>query len=139
MTAPLGPHTERRDSPDVPAPPPAAPPMPIRVNRASFERALALISRDKYVDDSDWSETQPSPEDENDVLRRRGWDDYTTWFLAEDTDESEETKARYQFPYGDFRRVHRSGLVAAKQRATQLGFIDVERAADRLLEGVPHE
>ena len=37
------------------------------------------------------------------------------------------------FPYGDFHRVHRSGLIAAKQRAAQRDHDDIERAADELL------
>lgn len=111
--------------------------MPVQVNRAGVEHARALLASHQYVKDSDWSEAQPSPEDENDVLDREGWEAYAQWFLAEDTDENEETKARYTFPYGDFRRVHRSGLVAAKQRAAQSHHDDVEREADRLLDGVP--
>ena len=113
--------------------------MPVQVHRAGVDHARSLVCRNRYVKDSDWSEAQPSPEDEDDALGRRGWDEYAKWFLAEETDEGEQTKARYTFPYGDFRRVHRSGLVAARQRAAQLGYGDVERAAGRLLEGVPRE
>ena len=109
--------------------------MPIQVNRAGVEHARSLISRNQYVKDSDWSESQPSTDDENETLGRKGWGEYAEWFLAEDTDENEETKARYKFPYGDFRRVHRSGLVAATQRAAEWDYDDVERAAARLLEG----
>ena len=95
--------------------------MPVQANRAGVEHARSLISSDQYVKDSDWSEAQPSPDDENDALDHAGWDGYARWFLAEDTDENEQTKARYKFPYGDFRRVHRSGLVAAKQRGGRVG------------------
>lgn len=41
------------------------------------------------------------------------------------------------FPYGDFRRLYRSGLIAAKQRAGEWDHDDVEQAADRLLQDVP--
>ena len=34
----------------------------------------------------------------------------------------EATKGRYKFPYGDFRTVHRDGLIAAKERAAQQGY-----------------
>ncbi len=50
-----------------------------------------------------------------------------------DETADEETKDRYGFPYGDFRRVHRSGLIAAKQRAAQNDYADIEQAADALL------
>jgi len=35
---------------------------------------------------------------------------------------------------GDFRKVHRDGLIAAKQRAAQNDYTDIEQAADELLE-----
>jgi hypothetical protein len=50
-----------------------------------------------------------------------------------DESADEETKERFGFPCGDFRRVHRSGLIAAKQRAAQNNYADIERAADALL------
>ena len=111
--------------------------MPIRLNPAGRDHARQLVDAGQYVKDSDWSEAQPSTEDENDFLDRHGWGEYAKWHLAEDTDENEETKARYKFPYGDFRRVHRSGLVAAKQRAGEWDYDDVEAAADDLLADVP--
>lgn len=111
--------------------------MPVQLNAPGRDHARRLVDAGQYVKDSDWSEAQPSPDDENDALDRHGWEEYAKWHLAEDTDEAEETKARYKFPYGDFRRVHRSGLVAAKQRAAQQGYEAVEAAADALLADVP--
>ena len=43
-------------------------------------------------------------------------------------------KARFGFPYGDFQRVSRSGLIHAKQRASQNGHDEVERVAGELLD-----
>jgi len=111
--------------------------MPVQLNPSGRDHARDLIDKAQYVKGSDWSEAQPSPGDENDFLERNGWEAYARWHLAEDTDESEETKGRYKFPFGDFRRVHRSGLVAAKQRAGEWDYGDVEAAADALLQDVP--
>lgn len=113
--------------------------MPVHVHRNGLEHARRLVADAHYVKDSDWSEAQPSTDDENDFIDRNGWGAYAGWHLAEDTDEGEETKGRYKFPYGDLRRVHRSALVAAKQRAAQQGYDDVEQAADRLLQDVPSD
>ena len=44
------------------------------------------------------------------------------------------TKARYAFVYGDFRRVHRSGMIACVYRAAEWRHKDVERAAYELLQ-----
>ena len=39
--------------------------------------------------------------------------------LGDDDEEPEDTKGRYRFPYGDFEKVHRCGLLAAVSRAGQ--------------------
>ena len=46
----------------------------------------------------------------------------------------DETKARYAFVYGDFRRVHRSGLIACVYRASEWRHKAVELAAHDLLQ-----
>ena len=46
----------------------------------------------------------------------------------------EETRARYAFVCGDFRRLHRSGLIACVYRAAEWRHKQVERAAYRLLQ-----
>jgi hypothetical protein len=51
------------------------------------------------------------------VYRRKRLGAFAKWNLAYDTEASEETKCRYKFPYGDFNKLHRSALIAAKQRA----------------------
>ncbi|MCW2597223.1 MAG: hypothetical protein JWP39_3111, partial [Jatrophihabitans sp.] len=43
-----------------------------------------------------------------------------------------ETKSRYKFPYGDFAKVHRCGVIAAEARAGQRKYFDIERAAAHL-------
>ena len=52
--------------------------------------------------------------------------------LTEGADD--ETKARYAFVYGDFRRVHRTGLIACVYRAAEWRHKDVELAAHDLLQ-----
>ena len=47
---------------------------------------------------------------------------------------AEETKARYVLLYGDFRRVHRSGLIACVYRAAEWRHKGVEPAAHDLLQ-----
>ncbi len=106
----------------------------MKVNQSAIDHAKHLIEENQYVLESDWSEAQPSTDEENAQLDRHGWAGFGEWFLAIDADASEETKGRYKFPYGDFRRVHRDGLIAAKQRAAQNDYADVEAAEDELLE-----
>ncbi|PHN06568.1 hypothetical protein [Flavilitoribacter nigricans] len=105
----------------------------MKTNQEAVQKARELIKSNQYVKDSDWSEAQPSPESENDFLEDHDWTEYGGWYLGIHTDENKETKGRYGFPYGDFRRLHRSGLIAAKQRSAQQGYDDLEKAIDQLL------
>ena len=59
---------------------------------------------------------------------------YAHWHLGLDDEASEHTKARYKYPYGDFGRVHRCGLLAAEVRAGRYRHSDIEDAAIRLRE-----
>lgn len=108
--------------------------MAIKVNQAAVRHARRLIEAGDYVSDSDWSERQPSADQENAFVDRHGWAAYSEWYLAEDTSENEDTKGRYKFPYGDFKKVYRDGVIAAKQRAAQYDYAEIERAADELLQ-----
>jgi hypothetical protein len=106
----------------------------MQVNSDAVQKAKDLIQKHEYVKDSSWSEAQPSTERTNNFLKRHDWSDYSNWFLGIDPEAGEETKSRYHFPYGDFRRVHRDGLIAAKQRARQYNHDEVAKAADELLQ-----
>ena len=106
----------------------------MNVNWEAIEKARSLIRANQYDKESDWSTAQPSSKQQNDFLAQHDWEEYGRWFLAIDSDASPETKDRYNFPYGDFRRLHRDGLIAAKQRAAQYSHAEIERAADDLLK-----
>ena len=103
-------------------------------NERAIERARKLIRSRQYVLDSDWGEAQPSADDENAFLRSHSWDEYAEWHLGLTEGASDDTKARYAFVYGDFRRVHRTGLIACQCRAAEWRHKDVELAAHELLQ-----
>lgn len=108
--------------------------MSVKVNPEAVKHARQLIEDDQYSVNTQWSQSQPSTQEENSFLDKNGDTEYAKWYLAIDTDESEDSKERHKFPYGDFRRLHRSGVIAAKQRAAQNDYKDVEDAADDLLD-----
>lgn len=62
------------------------------------------------------------------------WDDYAQWHLGLTEGATDETKARYAFGYGDFRRLHRTGLIACVYRAAEWRHKDIELAAHDLLQ-----
>ena len=104
------------------------------LNEHAVARARKLIDSQQYVLDSVWGGVQPSAEDENDFLESHSWDDYAAWHLGLTDGASDETKARYGFVYGDFRRVHRMGLIACQYRAAEWRHKEIELAAHELLQ-----
>jgi hypothetical protein len=108
--------------------------MAVRLNRSAREHAQRLINEGRVVldDRDDWSEHQPSAEDENGYLEEHGFSEYGKWFLGVDDGHPRDTKSRYKFPYGDFENVHRCGVLAAESRAGQYGHDDIKSAAAHL-------
>jgi len=104
------------------------------VNAAAVAQARRLIDSRQYVIDSDWGDVQPRADDENTFLESHSWEDYAAWHLGLTEGANDETKARYGFGYGDFRRVHRTGLIACVYRAAEWRHKDVELAAHELLQ-----
>ncbi|MDQ4034865.1 MAG: hypothetical protein M3153_02960 [Chloroflexota bacterium] len=104
------------------------------INPRAVAHAERLIDARQYVLDSDWGEVQPRAGAENDYLDRHSWDDYALWHLGLTDGAADGTKARYAFGYGDFRRVHRTGLIACQFRAAEWRHKAVELAAHELLQ-----
>ena len=104
------------------------------LNPRAVEFARQLIRNRRYVLDSDWGERQPSADDQNAYLRSHSWDDYSAWHLGLTDGANDETKARHAFVFGDFRRIHRSGLIACVFRASEWRHKAIELAAHDLLQ-----
>lgn len=104
------------------------------VNEAGVENARRLIDARQYVLRSEWGEVQPSADDENTYLESHTWEEYAAWHLGLTEGPGDETKARYAFVFGDFRRIHRSGLIACVYRAAEWRHKAVELAAHDLLQ-----
>ena len=104
------------------------------VNDAAVEHARKLIEGRQYVLDSEWGEVQPDAAAQNAYLASHSWDQYAEWHLGLTDGANDETKARYAFVYGDFRRIHRTGLIACVYRASEWRHKDVELAAHDLLQ-----
>ena len=70
----------------------------------------------------------------NAFLEAHSWDAHAAWHLGLTEGAGDETKARYGFVYGDFRRVHRTALIACVYRASEWRHKEVELAAHDLLQ-----
>ena len=104
------------------------------VNEDAVARCRALIDKRQYVLDSDWGDVQPDAEAQNAYLEKHSWEEYAAWHLGLTEGANDETKARYAFVYGDFRRIHRSGIIACLYRAAEWDHKEVELAAHNLLQ-----
>jgi hypothetical protein len=104
------------------------------VNPEAVARARELIDARQYVLDSDWGDVQPAASAQNAYLESHSWEEYARWHLGLTDGAADETKARYAFVYGDFRRVHRTALIACVYRASEWRHKDVELAAHDLLQ-----
>jgi hypothetical protein len=104
------------------------------VNEVGVAFARELIAKRQYVLNSDWGEVQPNAAARNAYLQRHGWEKYARWFLGLTDQAKEHTKARYAFIFGDFRRIHRSGIIACHYRAAEWRHKAIELAAHELLQ-----
>ena len=103
--------------------------------RARRRAARELIDARQYVLDSDWGDVQPTRRGAERLPRAPLLGASTpSGTSASPTGAHDETKARYAFVYGDFRRIHRIGLIACLYRAAEWRHKEVELAAHDLLQ-----
>lgn len=112
--------------------------MAVRLNEAALQHAHGLLRAGDVVADErdDWSEDAPSTDEENAFIERHGIEEYARWHLGEDPAETEGTKGRYSFPYGDFRRLHRCAVISGESRAGQYHHASIEDAYRELLAAI---
>ena len=103
------------------------------MNRRAVMKARALIDAHQYRVRSQWADVQPRADEQNAFLAAHGWDEYASWHLGLTVGAPDETKARHAFVFGDFRRLHRMGLIACYYRAAEWEHTAIQIAAHRLL------
>ena len=110
----------------------------VRLNENAFAFAEQLIGTGQVIADRKgaWREHRPSTAEENEFIRVHGFSEYAKWHLGIDERYGENRKARYKFPYGDFKNVHRCGLLAVRARAGQYGYAEIAAAATKLQRAI---
>jgi hypothetical protein len=108
--------------------------MAVKLNERAFAHARKLIKDGQFVFDGrdEWSEHQPSAKQENEFIEKHGMGEYARWHLGVDDQQSPDKKGRYKFPFGDFVKVHRCGVLTAESRAGQYKYYDIELAVAHL-------
>src|SRR5690349_6735663 len=108
--------------------------MTVRLNNRAYRYARELLQEGRFVyDERDaWSEHQPSAQQENEFIQQHGLYEYGKWYVGINDQRPKNTKGHYEFPYGDFKNVHRCGAITAESRAGQYKHYDIENAAAHL-------
>jgi hypothetical protein len=111
--------------------------MPVVLYDKGYDYARKLIKEGR-VDrtERNWMEANPSSAESDEYIRSHTLQVWGLWHLAINTDHNPNTKAYYEFPYGDFVNVCRSGVIAAEARAGQYKHLDIEAAAKDLLNKI---
>jgi hypothetical protein len=106
----------------------------VKLNTDALTYAKKLIREGHVVVDrkGTWAKDRPSTELENEFIRAHGFSEYAKWHLGIDDRYAEKTKGRYKFPYGDFKNVHRCGVLAAQTRAGEYRYSEIKNAAAQL-------
>jgi len=112
--------------------------MTVRLNKEALAHARTLLRDGDVVRDErdDWSEHAPSTDDENAFIDKHGMAEFALWHLGEDTAESEGTKGRLKFPYGDLAKLHRCAVISGESRAGQYDHASIEKALKDLLDEI---
>jgi hypothetical protein len=103
------------------------------VNRRAVAKARKLIDAGQYRVRSRWADVQPRADEQNAYLEEHSWDEYGAWHLGLTEGAPDETKRRHAFVFGDFRRLHRMGLIACYYRAAEWEHTEIMVAAHNLL------
>jgi len=106
----------------------------VRLNPIALAYAKQLVADGRVVIDRKgaWAKDRPSTELDNEFIRVHGFSEYAKWHLGIDDRYRENTKRRYKFPYGDFKNVHRCGVLAVQTRAREYRYSEIENAAAEL-------
>ena len=106
----------------------------VRLNENALAYAKDLIAQGRVVIDKKnaWGDHHLSAAEESEFIRVHGFAEYGKWHLGIDETHAEGTKARYKFPFGDLKNIHRCALLAVRSRAHQYGYSDIENAAIQL-------
>jgi hypothetical protein len=105
-----------------------------QLNRPGYDHARQLAQAGRVVLDArdDWSEHQPSADEENEFIEEHGIGEFGRWHLGIDHEARPGTKAHYKYPYGDFQDVHRCAVLSAESRAGRNHHEDIKSAAAHL-------
>ena len=111
--------------------------MAIELNEEGFNYAKSLVEEGRVVNDlhGEWDEINPGTREQNEFIEEHGMEAFGRWHLGFKVGGSRQDKTSYSFPYGNYKDVYRSGIIAAEERAAQYHHEEVLEAT-KILEGM---
>lgn len=98
------------------------------LNPQAVEYARQMVQQGKWALNTMWPSNAPTAEQETQFSQLHGAEALRQWYLATDDQGSPA------LPVGDFQRVHRSGVAAAKRQAERAGEAEIADAAESILD-----
>ncbi|MGC2310989.1 MAG: hypothetical protein WA432_05230 [Candidatus Babeliaceae bacterium] len=108
--------------------------MALKLNPKAIEHAEKLIKAGECEHTMSWEEAKPTQNDTVRFLDTHNLNEYGYWFLAINTDNSQESKEYYELPIGDFNVVYKGALLEAHKVARHKGAQDIEGAVSKLIK-----
>jgi len=105
----------------------------LQLNNKAVSAAKQRIHQGLYADIRSTRVRPLDPADISDYIDRYGWDAYSSWFVAVDTDEDEFSAFRYRLPYGDLEEVSKVHLERSLREVDRYGDYKIESAISDLL------
>ena len=109
----------------------------MKLNLDAYKQAESLVLQAKVDMLTAWSSAKPSQKTEEEFLGKHNREAYGKWFLG--IGQGENSRAQYDFLYGDFEKVYRSALVAIKEIAERDNYADIATAVKELLRQIDKE
>lgn len=110
--------------------------MAIRLHQPGVLYAKERIKAGEVCRDShsNWREDEPTKDDLVRFSNTHSIAEYGQWFLALDTDQTQESLQRYLLPFGDTHEVHRCALLEAERISREKGYHEIVQAVQELLQ-----
>lgn len=107
-----------------------------KLNKRGYELAQQMIKHGFEIehDENNWSEVKPSVQETTEYLDTHDLEEYGAWFLGIDTEAKENSQAKFVYPFGDFKVVHKSALLETETKARTNNDNEIAEAAKRLLQ-----
>jgi len=109
--------------------------MAVTLHKPGYDYAVAIIKKGLEIehDSNNWEAVKPTQDEIVRYLNTHTLDEYGLWFLGIDSSRDPKDKSKFMYPYGDFKVLHKSALIAALKEAAKNNHEEIKTAAQKLV------